>query len=378
MENRKKRNISDILLYDETIFRDMNVFDPDYIPENYKYRDSQMEALAVSIRPGLHGARPINTVILGSCATGKTTAVKKLFEMVENSSEKVICSYINCQLHTTRFGIFSQIHKKIFGHLPPETGVPFSRIYQKIMKHLVKENKALVIALDDVNYLFQNKNANKIFYDILRSYEEFPGSRTGLFAVVSDVEFRYALDKNVNTIFIPQEVVFKPYSYSEIENILKERVKIGFFPGVISDDIVEEIAMHTSERGDLRVGIDLLRVCGNLAESEASAEITEEHLTEALNKSNLFVLKNTLDSLSENEKIIVKAIVDNDEETLTAGVLFDSLDKEYKISYSSFNRAIEKLEFLRVIDTKLTGKGVRGNSRVIIPRFPVEDIKKCL
>ena len=200
--------IEDILLHDETIFKNINAFDPDYLPENYKYRDSQMEALAICIRPALKKGRPVNAVVLGSCATGKTTAIKKIFDMVERNSEKVVCCYINCQLHTTRFGIFSQIYQRVFGHFPPETGVPFSRIYQKIMQHLVSEEKALVVALDDVNYLFHSKNANKIFYDILRAHEVFPGARTGVFAILSDIEFRFALDKNVNSIFIPQDVIF--------------------------------------------------------------------------------------------------------------------------------------------------------------------------
>src|SRR5690606_13582229 len=235
----------DILLHDETVFRDINVFDPDYVPENYRYRESQMEALAVCIRPALRNGRPVNAVVLGSCATGKTTAIKKIFEMVESTSENVICCYINCQLHTTRFGIFSQIYSRIFGHQPPETGVPFSRIYQSIMQYLAKENKALVVALDDVNYLFYSKNANKVLYDILRAHEVFDGVRTGVFAILSDIEFRYVLDKNVNSVFIPQEIVFPPYTREEIFNILRDRVRVGFYPGVIPDELIERITDQT-------------------------------------------------------------------------------------------------------------------------------------
>ena len=40
-----------------------------------------------------------------------------------------------------------------------------------------------------------------------------------------------------------------------------------------------------------------------------------------------------------------------------------------------FNRTLEKLEFLRLIDTKLTGKGIRGNSRQIFLRFDPDDLK---
>ena len=249
--------IEDILMHDESLFQNINAFDPDYVPPNYNYRDRQMEAMAMAIRPAISGGQPSNSIVLGSCATGKTTAIRKVFELVEKTTEKVVCVYINCQLHTTRFGIFSQIYKKLFGHIPPETGVPFSRIYDQIMHKLQSDKKALIVALDDVNYLFQSKAANKVFYDLLRAYEEYPSVKTGIFAILSDLEFRYAFDKNVNTVFIPQDITFQPYTYSEIEDILRDRVNAGFFTGVMGDEILELVAMHTYDVGDLRVGINL-------------------------------------------------------------------------------------------------------------------------
>jgi cell division control protein 6 len=275
------------------------------MPDNFNFRDSQMEGMAMCIRPAIQGGRPTNSVIMGSCATGKTTALKKVFELVENTTDKVICCYINCQLHTTRFGIFSQIHKKLFGHQPPETGVPFSRVYEKVMKYLSDQNKALIVAFDDVNYLFQTQHANKIFYDILRAYEEYEGVRTGIFAILSDLEFRYALDKNVNTVFIPQDITFQPYTYSEIFSILSDRAKAGFYPGVISDEVIEEITNHTIELGDLRVGIDLLRVCGNIAEANASRTITLEHVEEAVSKQGSVNLIETINSLNDIERALL-------------------------------------------------------------------------
>ena len=160
--------IEDILMHDESLFQNINAFDPDYLPPNYNYRDTQMEAMAMAIRPAMRGGQPSNAVVLGSPATGKTTAIKKVYELVEKNTEKVVCVYINCQLHTTRFGIISQVHKKIFGYLPPETGVPFARVYEKVMLELQKNNQSLILALDDVNYLFQSNNANKLFYPFLQ------------------------------------------------------------------------------------------------------------------------------------------------------------------------------------------------------------------
>ncbi|HNS24958.1 MAG TPA: AAA family ATPase, partial [Methanobacteriaceae archaeon] len=62
----------------------------------------------------------------------------------------------------------------------------------------------------------------------------------------------------------------------------------------------------------------------------------------------------------------------------TAGSLYQSLKKEKKISYASFDRALKKLELLRIIDTRFTGKGVKGNSRLVILRFSPEEMGKFL
>ena len=65
--------IEDILMYDESLFQNINAFDPDYMPQNYNFRDTQMEAMAMSIRPAIRGGQPSNAIVLGSPATGKTT-----------------------------------------------------------------------------------------------------------------------------------------------------------------------------------------------------------------------------------------------------------------------------------------------------------------
>lgn len=370
--------IDDILMDDETIFRNIRVFNPDYVPDEFLYRESQMDALVLCLRPALKGGKPTNAVVVGSCATGKTTAIKKIFEKVGEYSEGILCVYVNCQLHTTRFNIFSQIYRKIFGIHPPETGIPFSRIYNAIMKYLRDNDQALVVALDDVNYLFHSKNANKIFYDILRAHEEFEGVRTGLFAIISDIEFRYLLDKNVNSVFIPQEIIFDPYTRDEMRSILLERVKVGFYPDVISDEVLDEITDKTMSIGDLRVGIDLLGLVGNIAEANASKIITEEHLESAIRNANSISLKSTISNLSGNERVLFNIILEATEEDRVAGNLYELLNGIKPLSYASFDRLLNKLEFLRLIDLRFTGKGMMGNSRVIILRFDSDAIEKCM
>ena len=76
--------------------------------------------------------------------------------------------------------------------------------------------------------------------------------------------------------------------------------------------------------------------------------------------------------LNDTERDILKMIADN-EGLHSAGELAEMYKIKTGSSYASFNRAIDKLEFVRLIDTKYTGKGVRGNSREIILRFNPDD-----
>lgn len=372
-------DLQDILLHDETIFKDVRVFNSDYLPEEFKLRQLQMEEMAFSLRPALHGGKPSNNILLGPPATGKTTAIKKLFEMAQlDCEDDIICVYVNCQLHSTKFGIFSQIYKKIFGHNPPETGVPFARIYNKIMNELYDTDKALIVALDDINHLFHGNIISQIFYDILRAHESYEGVRTGIFAVLSDVEFRFILDKNVGSIFNAAEINFKPYTYEETYNILKERVNLGFYPNVISNDLLEEITTYTFENGDLRLGIDLLRISGNNAEVRASRRIEYGDVEKAFKVSKSVSLRYILNSLSDKEKTLLRFITRMDKKNITSGQLYEEYNRENKIGYATYNRQINKLEFLRLIDTTYTGSGKKGNSRYINLRFDSKQIQENL
>ena len=77
-------------------------------------------------------------------------------------------------------------------------------------------------------------------------------------------------------------------------------------------------------------------------------------------------------SLTDNERKLLKLITQS-KECILAGELGEAFKEKEKVSYSVYNRTLDKLEFLRLIDTKYTGSGSRGNSREIILRFNPDD-----
>lgn len=373
------RPIKDLLMSGETLFKEERVFDLDHIPENFDHRDAQMEGIALCIRPALRGGRPLNARILGPPATGKTTAVKILFDQVEATPEgqKVVCVHVNCQIHSSKFAIFSQIHKKVVGHLPPETGVPFPRVYEQIFKKLLKEGKSLVVALDDMNYLFYDRHANDIVYDILKASEFFPGARTALFGIFSDIEFVYKLEARVASLYKPQEIFFPPYSMGETVDILQNRARLGLYPGVASDEVIEKVAAYASAHGDLRVGIELLRVSALVAEADSSKKIEDAHVERAYEKSRLVNLRQLLRSLDPEELELVKLIAGTGDK-IDSGDLYTCFKERVGQSYTKFYRILDKLESIRVIDTKFTGLGRKGRTRIITSRYGGEEITGAL
>jgi len=369
-----KKSLKDMLLYEETLFKNPEVFDPDYIPPDLDHRESQFEGMAACIRPGIRGARPFNARILGPPATGKTTAVKKLFEKLEEETERIMPVHVNCQIHASKFAVFSQIHKKVVGHLPPETGVPFSKVYEAIFKKLVRSGKALVVALDDMNYLFYKRHANEVMYDLLRAHEVIPGAKSAVFGIVSDTDFRYKLDPKVASVYNPREIFFRPYKRGEMFDILNKRAQLGLYPGVIAEEGVERVVEHAFSGGDLRLGIELLRSSAMAAEEDSSRKVESDHIERAFENSRAASLGHLLEPLGEDERTLLKTLAELGGEA-ESGALYDTYKTSSKVSYTTFYRILDKLEGLRLLETGFSGKGKRGRTRRIVLRHDPEEIK---
>jgi cell division control protein 6 len=336
----------------ETLFRNEEVFDFSYIPEQFNYRDSQLKALAYCLKPAMRSAKPLNALLIGKPATGKTTAIKITFDQLEQETDRAVLVYVNCQIHSSPFRIFSEIHKKIVGYLPPETGVPLSSIYDKIFAKLSKEKQVLVVALDDINYLQNNEG---VLYDLLRAYESYPGVKVGVLSVMQRNELHKLSDKT-RSVFQPQLIEFLPYKTNEIFSILRNRADIGLYKNVVSGKIIERISELTSEKGDLRFGIELLKQSVMQAEAGMSKTVKENHVKKAAAS-----ISPDARQLEGNEKMILELI----EKEAKSGELYELIKKKLNISYSSFYRLLRAMENKGLIKTEDITADKGGKTRII-------------
>ena len=361
----------DLLMWDETLFRDVEVFEIDYMPEQFDFRDSQIRELAINVKPGLAGARPLNTICKGLPGTGKTTTVKMLFSDIEEKTQKIIPVYINCQIDNTKFSIFSQIYKKLTKRPPPASGTSFKNLFDQICKIIADKDAVLLVCLDDANYLLYEKEISNVLYTLLRSHEVNEGVRIGVITIISDmsVDLMQEVDNRVASVFRPSEIYFAPYSQSEISEILNQRVMQGLYPGVLSPEIFELIVEQTMKSGDLRVGIDLLKRSALNAERDARKEIVKDDVCRAYLVSKYLHLSSSVKTLSDEEKSLLKALaaMSQNEKEMNAGAVFDELKDSLKIGYTRYSEILKKFDSMRLIN--LNYKEGKGRTRLITLRY---------
>jgi len=362
------------LRWDETLFRDPDVFDPDYLPEEYLYRESQLSRLKANLKPAIRKSRPVSTLCLGPPATGKTTAIKLLFNELKEF-EDVICVYVNCQIINSKQQAFAKIFEKVYGYSLPSYGTPFLKVYSNIMKKVVGEEKVLVVALDDLNFLLDDLVVNEIIYALLKAHEEVEGVKIGVIGIATDIKLTARLDERTGSIFHPDEIFFSPYGRDEIRDILNSRAKLGFYPDVLTSDALEMITDLTFESTDLRMGLYLLKMSGLEAEKRASTKIEIEDVDRVSEGGKKVFLRKLLGALSEDERLLLREIYSRD--NLTSGELYEEFKEKMKMGYTKFYEMLNKLETIKLIDTRFDQKK-RGRTRTIIKRYNSEVVLNAL
>ena len=369
-----------LLMWDETLFRDPEVFEFDYVPDQFQFRDTQMRELAFQIRPGLRGGRPLNSICKGLPGTGKTTSVRKLFSEIEETTKKLVPVYINCQIDNTKFAIFSQIYRRLTGHLPPASGTSFKQLFDAIARILVKEELVLLVALDDANYLLYENEINKVLYTLLRAHEAYEGVRIGVIVIISDldVDLVRAVDARVTSVFRPTEIYFPPYEPAEIHEIIQVRVMQGLYPNVLSEKMLSLVIDQTQKSGDLRVGIDLLKRATMSAEHAARRSIEQDDICGAYHISRYLHLSFTVKTLKDEEKKILKALAEASLEAkeMNAGDVYKTISESVKIGYTRFYEVIKKLDALRLIN--LHYRAGKGRTRLISLRYEPQNVLEYL
>ena len=135
-------------------------------------------------------------------------------------------------------------------------------------------------------------------------------------------------------------------------------------------------AKLTAEKGDLRVGIDLLRRAGLNAEMRASREIAVEDLDKAYESAKYVHLSRGIRNLTESERGLLHVLVEYSGER--AGDVYEVFHERTSLGYTRYSEIVNKLEKVGIITAVYKPVEGRGRSREIELLYDPDAVKVYL
>ena len=340
----------DILGSSETLFKNELALDYSFVPKLVPYRENEQRIIAGCIKPLFLEKSGKNIFVFGQPGVGKTVALKKVLEELEEETENIIPIYINCWQRNTTYKIILEICEIMdFKFVQnKKTEELFRWIKQTLNK------KSVVFVFDEADKLEDFDFLYMILEDIYRK---------SIISITNHKDWIMELDDRIKSRLMPEILEFKAYNYEETKGILKQRREYAFYPNVWNDDVFELIVKKTANVQDIRTGLYLMKEAGTIAEDKSSRKITLEHAQQALQKIDEFSIKK-INDLATDEQLILELIKTN------SGKKIGSIFKIYQdsggtLAYKSFQRRIDKLQKNKFIAVEKTAGGEEGNTTII-------------
>jgi Cdc6-like AAA superfamily ATPase len=222
--------------------RQFQVFDFNYIPARPLLREEAKPIIDAILRYRQTGIAN-HTLILGSRGSGKSLLARYLMQTLARSGQ-IHFAYANCRQYNTSFKILASL----LGVRP--RGCSLDELWQQFTD---RHQGKTVMILDEVDLMSDKDRQKEILYLISRSPQNYMA-----ILLSNNPKFLTALDESTQSTLQPEIIHFKSYHVNEIEQILKDRARVGlkFMPA----GRIQEIAALTvkNTNSDVRVAIKTL------------------------------------------------------------------------------------------------------------------------
>ena len=376
---------------DRSLFKNKQILQSNYTPENIPHRDKEIEHIASILAPSLLGEKTSNLFIFGKTGTGKTLSVQHVAnELTRRSKDTKVLriEYINCKLKKvadTEYRIFAELIKKLGGEVP-STGLPTDQVYKKFIELIEKNNEKLfILILDEVDQAVK-KISGDFLYNLMRLNSELNKTQIILIGISNDAKFLDMIDPRVKSSLSEEELVFHPYNAIQLQDILRKRAEDAFRLGVVSEGVIAKCAAYAArEHGDARRALDLMRVAGEIAERASNPKIEIKHIDEANDKIERDKLLDIIESSPKQFQMVLFSIIDlleNSKEGIFTGDVFnyyDGLCKKCNIEVLTQRRVsdiLAEFDMLGLINARIISKGRQGRMREIKLAIPENIIDK--
>ncbi len=370
------------ILQKSSIFSNLTVLSPHYVPETILFRESQLAEIMRTLAPALKGQKPRNLFLYGKTGSGKTASIRYVMNQYNKQAQKhavpTEMTYLNCRIDDSRYRILQKMMKPYYPELD-KSGYGISYIYEKLIERLAS-GAHMVVILDEVDMI---KDLSDLVYMFSRCNDEGKSGSLTMVGVSNRLSFKNELDPRSKSSLSENEVFFQPYDATQLKNILMQRAEQGFEQDSISEAAIGLIAAITAnENADARYALKLLVKAGDVAQAQGATRVEEKHVSDAKNLVEYDFASEGISTLPINHQIVLYTIAkmslangqrlnDDGDSYLFSGDVYDQYTKMAKRMGNSpksarwYREYVNELEALGLISTVFTSKGIRGHTRLI-------------
>jgi len=334
----------DVLQSGESLIKNEDALDYEFLPKILPFREQEQRYLAECVKPLFNGRSGRNVLIHGVPGIGKTAAARSVLRELEEKTDDIYVTYMNCWQHNTTF--------KVLMELCHQLGYKFTQ--NKATTELVKvvasicNKKAVVFVFDEVDKLEDFDFLYTLLEEIFKK---------SVIMVTNYKSWLMELDERIKSRLMPELIEFEQYTSQQVVEILKQRSHYAFVPGVWMPDAFTLITQKASDIRDVRAGLFLMKNAAIEAESKASKKVLLMHATTAITRLDDFFVKHT-EELEDDTKKILELVQEHHGKKI--GELFHLYQKAGgTCSYKTFQRKLARLDqnHFITLERSLSGSG---------------------
>ena len=363
LSKEKIANIRKKIEKKNSIFAQKRYLDSMFLPSRIIGREAEAEKLLQYILSLKDGFVVPFISVYGRSGSGKTTVVKFV---CENLFDIVSFRFVNLRKAKTIFGCANLI----LGTLGRESLTSAEGLnkavdciecqIEKILKD--EQKKYFVLVVDEYDVIFSDSRGrpSDFVYKLLRMEENLREKSLWVCVVTisNNALIDYELDDRVKSRMGSSEVSFSPYSKSDVLAILEDRAKKAFRIKVAKEVLEHCANLSSSDHGDARRALDLLRVAAELSDGAKITKMDIEKATDFIQKDRISTI---ISNAAYHQRVVIAAICAG---SLLSGNAWNSTSSIFE-RYKKFVEKNKKpLSYRRVADLLVEIK----NSGLVVSR----------
>lgn len=354
-----------------SIFADKKYLDSLYLPSSIMGRQDQAEQLLRFVESARQGLTVPLISVYGRSGSGKSTVVRFV---CSNIGDIASFAFVNLRKSHTVFGSANLILAELGeADLKSADGInkAADKIGAKIENILLAENKKLfLLVLDEYDSIFSDSRGrpSDFVYRLLTLEESLreKGLWLCIVTISNNAMADYDLDDRVKSRMGSSEVFFPPYTKDDVKKILVDRAEKAFAVKVDGKVLDYCASLGSSEHGDARRALELLRYAGELCDGKdltennvdmANDQMTEDRVYTIVSQAS-YHLKNVVAAICHNSFLLDSSWVATSSvyNTYSTGLPED----EMPLSYRRIADLLAELENSGLVVSRTISRGRHG------------------